>query len=193
MATKTDRFLLVSVGLGMTCADVGPTVTGITFNGVPLTKITSIVGVPCGAGTTLSEHWGLVAPAVGAHDVVVTLSALLPSGGTIHSAAMQFAGVHQTTPVRAFASASGEGTRSMVTVDSLCGDVVVNTVGQGAGVSMAEEPGQIERFKNNVANSNTLNNSAGSTQLSDALSIVTCWDFTGSDEWQTISSSLRPS
>jgi outer membrane protein assembly factor BamB len=189
----TDRALIVSVQLGSGCAGAAvPTVTGVTYAGVAMTQITSILGTPCGPGTTRSEQWRLVAPATGTNSVVVTLSGAAPA--TIHSGAMLFTGVHQTTPVRAFASASGgpasgNGGSSTVTVTSAVGDMIVNTVGQGTSITAA---GQTQRFLNNVNSSNTLNNSGGST-APGAASVVMTWTFGASDEWQTISASLQPS
>ncbi len=191
----TDRVLIVSVGLGIN--DCGgttvPTVSGVTYFGVALTRITSIVGTPCGANTTRSEQWRLIDPATGTNNVVVTLSAATVSGQTIHSGAMAFSGVDQTTPVRAFAAASGTGTSSTVTVTSAVGDMVVNTVGQG-NIITAPGGGQTQRFLNNVSNSTTINNSAGSTAPGAASSVAMTWTFgsTPVDEWQTISSSLQP-
>jgi len=185
--TGSSRFLLVSVQLGTSCSLGSPDITSVTYDGVALTQITSIVGTPCGPSTTRSDQWELVAPATGTHDIVVELSA---NAQTVHSGAMAFTGIDQLAPVRGSASASGAGTSSSVTVASAVGDVVVNTVGQGNSVS-APGPGQTPQFLRNVDSSNTLNNSAGST-APGAESVSMTWTFGSSDEWQTISSSLRP-
>jgi len=189
----TDRALIVSVQLGSDCAGTAvPTVSGVTYATVALTRITSILGTPCAPGTTRSEQWQLVAPATGTNNVVVTLSGATQS--SIHSGALLFTGVHQTTPVRAFNSASGgpasgNGASSTVNVTSAAGDMVVNTVGQGCGITSA---GQTQRFLNNVNCGTTLNNSGGST-APGAASVTMTWTFTSADEWQTISSALQPS
>lgn len=184
----TDRALIVSVQLGSNCATAVPTVSGVTYAGVALTRIRTIAGTPCGLATTRSEQWRRIAPATGTNNIVVTLSAA--TGFTIHSGAMAFTGVAQTTPVRASAAARGTGTSSTVTVTSAVDDMVVNTVGHGCGITAA---GQTQRFLNNVSCGNTLDNSAGSTAAGAAPSVAMTWTFGVSDEWQTISSSLRPS
>ena len=69
----TNRFLIVSVQLGSNCAGTAPTVSGVTYAAVALTRITSIVGTPCGATNTRSEQWRLIAPATGANNIVITL------------------------------------------------------------------------------------------------------------------------
>ncbi len=182
-----NRLLIVSAQIGSNCASSTPTVTGVTYAGVALTRITSIVGTPCGPAATRSEQWRLIAPATGTNDVVVTLSAIPDS---LHSGAMAFAGVDQAAPVRAFASASGTGLSSFVSVTSAIGDLVVNTVGQGGSVT-APGGGQTQRFLFNWSSSTTLDNSAGST-APGAASVAMTWTFGSSDEWQTMSSSLRP-
>ena len=184
----THRFLLVSVQVGSNCpSDVVPNTISVTYNGVALTKITALVGTPCGALSTRSEQWQLVAPATGMHDIVVTLAA---DAKSVHSGAIAFTGIDQLSPVRGTATASGVGTSSSVMVASAVGDLVVNTVGQGNSIT-APGAGQTQQFLHNVDTSNTLNNSAGSTAPGAALVTMT-WTFGASDQWQTISSSLRP-
>ena len=182
------RFLLVSVQLGSNCTAAVPAVTGVTYSGLALTRITTIVGTPCGMTTTRSDQWQLVAPPEGAHDVVVTLAG---NASTVHSGALAFTGIDQTTPVRASAIARGDGTQSSVGVASQPGDLVVNTVGQGDGIG-APGAGQTERFKRNASGDNTLDNSAASTAAAAGTTTTMTWAFTVTDEWQTISSALTP-
>ncbi len=182
-----NRFLIVSAQLGSNCAGSSPTVASITYAGVALTPITSVVGTPCGPATR-SEQWQLVAPATGSNNVDVTLSAAAPS---LHSGVMAFTGVDQTTPVRAFASASGSTAAASVTVASAANDIVVNTVGEGRLIT-GPGAGQTQRFLKNGSNGTTLDNSAGST-APGAASVTMTWTFGGgADEWQSISSSVRP-
>jgi hypothetical protein len=182
------RFLLVSVQLGSNCTADVPNVVAVTYGGVALTRITAILGTPCGMTTTRSEQWQLVAPPTGAHDVAVTLAT---AGLTIHSGALAFTGIDPMTPVRATAIARGNGAQSAVTVTSQPGDLVVNTVGQGAGID-ATGAGQTERFKRNASGSDTLDNSAASTAVADGSTTTMTWTFKIADEWQSISSALQP-
>lgn len=182
------RFLLVSVQLGSNCTAAVPAVAGVTYSGLALTRITTIVGTPCGMTTTRSDQWQLVAPPDGVHDVVVTLAG---DADTIHSGALAFTGIDQATPVRAAAIARGDGTQSSVDVASQPGDLVVNTIGQGGGI-VAPGAGQTERFKRNAGGGNTLDNSAASTATAAGTTTTMTWTFTVNDEWQTISSALQP-
>lgn len=84
------------------------TVSGVTYNGVALTKLASQVG---GVESQVqdTEIWYLVAPATGAHDVVVTWS-----GATTFSAAGSFSytGVNQTTPFKSSATKANNASTS---------------------------------------------------------------------------------
>lgn len=183
----SERFLIVSVQLGTNCFSSAPNVVSVRYNGVALAQLATISGTPCGLGGTRSDQWQLVDPATGTHDVVVTLS---NEADTVHCGALAFTGVNQTTPVRATAKASGAGDSSSVTVASAVDDLVVNTVGQGNSIE-APGVGQTERFLHNVNSFNTLNNSAASTAPGASMVTMT-WTFGMDDEFQTISSSLRP-
>lgn len=184
----TGRFLLVSVQLGSNCTAAVPEVLAVKYGGVALSRITSIVGTPCGMTTTRSEQWQLVAPPTGMATVEIVLAS---AGNTIHSGALAFTGIDQMTPVRATAIGRGDGMQSSVAVASEPGDLVVNTVGQGAGIN-APGTGQTQRFKRNTSGDNTLDNSAASTAPATGPSTAMSWTFTEVDEWQSISTSLQP-
>jgi hypothetical protein len=78
------------------------TVSGITYNGVPLTQKGYWPVQP------RVEIWYLVAPPTGAHDVVITFSANLKQGAK--AGVMTFTGANQSTPLGTFAHASGTTT-----------------------------------------------------------------------------------
>ncbi len=80
----------------------------------------------------------------------------------------------------------------MVVVPSATGDLVVNTVGQGTGIMVPSGDATL-RYVNNVSDGLTLHNSAGSTVPGYEPGVTSMWTFRGDDEWQTISTSLRPS
>jgi len=183
-----DRALIVSVQLGSSCVPATPEITSVAYAGRTLAPIASIVGTPCGTDATRSEQWLLVAPPVGTADVVVTLSMTAQS---VHSAALTFTGVDQADPVRDVGTASGAATLSTVAVTSATGDLVVNTVGQGNSIVGPGAEATL-RFLTNVDDSNTLNNTAGSTIPGGEPAISTTWSFGANDEWQTISTSLVP-
>lgn len=180
------RFLIVAVQLGAGCNDMIPSVVSVLYDSVALAQLATISGTPCGAGSR-SDQWHLVAPATGTHNVVVALSG---NADSVHVGALAFAGVNQVTPVRGTATASGAGESSSVVIASSVDDLVVNTVGDGNSVS-GPGTGQTQRYLRNVDSSNTLNNSAAST-APGASSVAMAWKFGANDEFQTISTSLRP-
>ena len=184
----TNLVLVTSVQVASDCNTGTVTVSGVTYNGVALTRIAQILGTPCNANETRSEQWLLAAPSTGNHNVVVTL------GGTsvsVLSTSLVFSNVNQSTPVRASMTAAGSGMASTVTVTSAMGDIVVNTVGHGGGV-VAPGMNQTQRVLDNVDTSNSLNNQAASTAPGNSPTTTMTWTFATMDEWQTISSSLQP-
>lgn len=93
--TGTDRYLTVEVQI----VGSSVSVSGITYNGVAMSLIRRVVN------TNAVELWGLVNPASGAHNVVVTLS----GAATNARGAVSFTNVDQTTPVDSSVSATGTG------------------------------------------------------------------------------------
>jgi hypothetical protein len=184
----TNRFLLISLELTGTCDTPTATVTSVSYAGVTATQLAAIVGTPCGPTNTRSEQWGLVAPTVGAANVVVTLSAPMPS---VRSAALLFTGVRQAAPVRGTpVTASGASASSTIDVPSAAYDLVVDTIGQGCTITGPTTGTQL-LLDNGTCNF-TLDNAAASSAPGAAGTVTMAWAFTGTDEWQTIGSSLQP-
>ena len=183
-----QRYLLVSVQIGANCGD-NPTAatTSVTYAGIALTRIAQVTGTPaCDVAATRSEQWGLVAPP-SSGTVAITLAGPVK---TIHSGALAFAGVDPANPVRGSVALAGAGTTSSLAIASALDELVVNTVGQGTGIS-APGAAQTAAFIQNATTHNTLDNSAASTAPGAAVVTMT-WTFGGIDEWQSISTSLRP-
>lgn len=183
----SGRVLVVMVQLGSKCDPPTPNVSGVTYAGMPLAQIASILGTPCGLQATRSEQWLLVDPPVGTADVIVTLDGEALS---VHSGALSFIDVDTTDPVRAVATGTNTGSTSTVTVTSATGDLVLCTVGHGSGIT---GPGgdAMPSFVNNVDISNTLNNAGASTMPGDEPIATSTWTFQTIDEWQSIATSLR--
>jgi hypothetical protein len=109
--TGANGFLAVDVSL----LSAGQSVLGVTYNGVSLAFI--------GARSTVTalgrvECWGLVNPATGANNIVVTLSAAIASAST----AVSYTGVNVDPPTEAFNSAqatNGGAADATVTVTTI--------------------------------------------------------------------------
>lgn len=94
-------------------------ITGITWNGVALTKKVENSG---GNFQTMgAEIWYLVAPDTGTHDLVVTWAS---TGGAVHIAAVSFTGVDQAEP-EASASVGDHGGSPSLTIDTVADDSMI--------------------------------------------------------------------
>jgi hypothetical protein len=185
----TNLYLIVVVSIPSDCQPMSVTaqIKAITYDGVALAPIKALLGTDCTPGSTRMEQWGVVAPHLGQHEVVVQLDQTAQY--TVHSGALVFKNVNQTTPVRATAALGGTGMLSALDVASVPNDLVVNTVGHGGGIASTS---QTIRYVQNVNSSNSLNNSAASTSTATAATTTMSWTFVDKDEWQTMSTTLRP-
>jgi len=182
-----DRLLLVSAQTGNTCSQLAPaTIDSITYGGMALAPVETILGVQNCATDTRTEVWALVAPPTGTAMVVVTLSAAEP---TLHSIAVAFEGVDPTTPVGDRESASGAADAASVTVASSPYELVVSFVGQGSGINRPTTGTPI--VIDNVSSGSSLDNSGAST-VPGAASVAASWVFGSSDNFQEVALSLRP-
>lgn len=92
--TLTNGVLVV----GFSHYDLNRSATGVTYNGVALTKYIRYNNAVNGV---LLEIWYLAAPASGANNVIITMDAALGVGQSIISSALTFSGMDQTTVIHA--------------------------------------------------------------------------------------------
>lgn len=179
--TGTERCLVVGVAM---LSVAGSSVSGITYNGVALTRIGFVASV---SGAIRSELWRLIAPATGAHSIAVTLSASLDSA----ACASSFTGVNQTTPTEAAntASATNVGAAdATVDVTTLTdNDLVIDMVAT-SDTAITVGSGQTQR--GNVTG--TLGSGAMSTEAKASHGAVTMsWTAVGAlATWSTVSCGL---
>lgn len=185
--TGTTGVLMVSV---MELGDgVAPSVvTGITYNGVALTKVNSAV-----QGTVQAELWYLKAPATGAHTIAVTFGGT--NNGWQHGVAGSYTGVDQTTPIEANNTGTGGTTSVSSSVTTLTnGAWVVDAFGK-YDTAGTPSPGasQTQRARASggssgwgvwVGQSSQSQATAGSTTNS--------WSWTGSKDSALVVASLKP-
>lgn len=124
-----DRLCLVQIS-----TEQVRTVTGVTYNGFPLTQKI----VKTDAGNNLrSEIWSLVNPPTGLHSVVVSLSgaAYISAGGEILS------GVDQAIPTGATQSANGSSTTPLLSITPTYGQsIIVDGLGTASGATITYSP-----------------------------------------------------
>lgn len=131
--TGSDRYLTVKIGM----LSLAQTVSGITYNSVPMTFLGAQNSV---SGAARIELWGLVAPSTGSNSIAVTITGAINSGGV----AASYTGVHQTSPTEGFNSAqatnvgAADATVNVTTVadndwvvDAVVTDDTTITVGAG--------------------------------------------------------------
>ena len=175
--TGSDRLLLVTVMLEVNSRSV----SGITYNGVALTKLGDVTFSP--GPDMRGEIWYLVAPATGANNVVISIAGGTATfSGGIHS----FTGVDQTTPTGAFASNSGTSTAPSLGIASTSGDLVVDALQEGWG-SVTVGGGQTLEYDNT---SLTFYFTHGSTEPG-APSVTMSWTIVGSAAWQLIGCNVK--
>jgi hypothetical protein len=159
-------------------------VTGITYNGVALTKIDSQTS---GSGKCRSELWYLVAPATGAHSIVVSLADVTDA---IVGGATSWTGVDQSTPLGTAAKATGTTSPITVDVTSAVGEYVVDsacaykataitlTVGAGQTSDWNETP-----YVGSVG--------AGSYEAG-AATVTMSWTISAAADWATVAVPIKP-
>jgi hypothetical protein len=159
-------------------------VTSITYNGAFL----NLVGAQdTSDGFARVEIWALVAPDTGSHTVLVTLNGA-PNGATV--SVMTFTGVNQTTPLGAFASATGDSASGSADVTSGANELVfdVLVVESSSDRDLLPGAGQTERWDLFQA---PKANGGGSTEPG-APSVSMSWSWSGADKWAIGGVSIRP-
>lgn len=165
------------------------TVSGITYNGVALTFVTSehpsnVIGV---------EIWRLLAPATGSNTIEITMSS---SVAIIEGFGVSYTGVHQTTPTGTDASANGNSSAPSVTVSSAGGELVVDVVGikaADATETLTAGASQSSRGEEGSYDGVSLYAYGGVSEEAGAASVTMSWDATpASDVWAIAGVPLKP-
>lgn len=137
--TGDDRYLEVSFVYRILASEV---VTGMTYNGVSMTLLASL---PDGDGGSRLVVFGLIAPATGINDIVISLDGATEDEQT--ATAITYTGVHQTTSIGTVVSDSNteaSNTDPSITVSTASGELVVDATGQRANQTYTVGADQIE-------------------------------------------------
>lgn len=121
--TCTGSELLLIVGVAVISGSASD-VTSVTYNGVAMTAIPSWNQVS-GGGSCRSKGYYLIAPATGAHNVVITVS---PAVNIIAAGATSFTGADQTTPLGTANTATADNATATVDIASATGEIVIDCV-----------------------------------------------------------------
>ena len=183
--TGPNRLLLVAVGVGATQATdtpAGGPVTGVTFGGVAMTRVTSVTNSPA-----RSYIYSLINPPSGATNVVVSAG----SASSMSVGATTFTNVNQTTPLGAAATNSAAtGTTASVTVSSASGELVFSTADWDVGlVAQVVSPGagQTQLWATN----GNYTGAAASTKPG-AASVTNTYTASNSQQWTIAAVPIKP-
>lgn len=136
--TGSDRLLVVgTVGNGGT-----DSITGVTYNGVAMTKSTNIQG---GGGSRYATLWYLVAPATGSNSVVIS-----GASGVIAGVAASYTGVNQSSPVDNTGTQSATTGNNQVSITPVANNcwMVAWTFSASGGTTVSAGAGSTLRARN---------------------------------------------
>jgi uncharacterized repeat protein (TIGR01451 family) len=177
----SDRILIVGVSIFRNSSQ---SVSSVTYAGTGLTY----VGSSTYANEVRTEIWRLMAPATGANNIVVTLS----SSAAFVAGASSFTGVHQTTPLGSFFSATNDSGNPSVNVTGVnTGEVVIDTLGVRDITTATVGAGQTQRWNRQTTGDKVVG--AGSTEPRGGSSTVTMsWSLSDQRKWAIGAVALKP-
>lgn len=179
VGTLTNGVLYVGVDFWTNGAVV--TVSGVTFNGVALTRVVQSARSP---NDDRAEVWRLVNPAAGAHNVVVTFAGG-STDGECGSLSFQF--VDQTTPERATNSAVSATTNSTTATLSLAGaqagDCAIDSCAWDLATTTATMVAHSPRTQRYNDSGFSGEGGAGSSMLGPANPQTLDWTFAAGRAW----------
>jgi hypothetical protein len=182
-----DRLMLVGISF---VNDETETVSSVTYNGLALTSVDSVAS----SDDARVEIWRLIAPPSGSYNVVITFSAPLSRAAV--AGVMTFTGVHQTTPLGTFASASLQCTAPCadpsVNVTSAVNELVFDTVACETCTSFTVGAGQTQGWNLDPLDGSRRSPGAGSTKPG-AATVTMSWTVGTDDHWAIGGVSIKPS
>ena len=179
-----NRILIVGVSFE-TSGGVLPTVNTITYDGVGLTKIDSVIYK---ADYNSVELWYLIAPNVGTANVVITLTGALAWASGLLGGAITINGAKQQAP-EVNAKANGNSSTATVNITTQTNNAwVIDTVAtDSSGNDMAAGAGQTERYEQ----SNNCRGNGSTEPVAVAGQIAMSWTLDSSDTWGIIAASFE--
>ena len=185
--TCTGSNLVLIVGTSVESDSSGhtaQTISGITYNGVALSHVRSDYITDNG-----TELWYLIAPATGAHNIVVTPTAVVDG---LFGAGLSFTGVDQTNPIDNNDGTTTTGTSISQALTTVAADaMIVNIMHHyNSSAVLTPDADQTQRFNTPTTGDN---DQAGGTRLvTAATSYTTSWTTDISDGMTLSVLSLKP-
>ncbi|MEE8599926.1 hypothetical protein, partial [Euzebya tangerina] len=177
-----DRLMLVGISINN---DDLETVSSITYNGTPLSKLATETNVD----DARVEIWQLVAPAAGTHDVIIAFSGDLLLSAV--AGAITFTGADQT-PIASADSAFADSPTSSVTVSSAVGELVFAMMsGETTGTpTLQNSPPAVEQW-NLVETSAPPDEYGAAATDTGQVSVTVSWTH-ADDHWAAAGASIAP-
>jgi uncharacterized repeat protein (TIGR01451 family) len=173
--TGTNTFMLVGV------STKDKSVSSITYNGVPLTLVGFDTSVDNKARI---EIWGLVAPAGGANNLAISMSAKAKMAVGVAT----FTGVDQVNPLGTLVTADGKSNTASIVVSSAPGELVFDAVTFENDKTLTVGPGQTQLWNEKRGEIR----GGGSTEPG-AASVTMSWTYQESNrEWVIGAVPIKP-
>ena len=184
-----NRVLIVGVSINIT-NNAATAVSGVTYNGTAMT----LVGAHNDTGNTRRvEMWYQLAPANGAHNVVVSVN--IPTAVTVGvvAGATTFTGVDQSVPLGTFVSADGAtGGNSQLDVPSVVNGMVLDTLATGGNRTVTVPPPQVSQWNANSAGTANPGVRGVGSSRTGAPSVPISETFSGTSNWSLGAVSINP-
>jgi uncharacterized repeat protein (TIGR01451 family) len=191
--TGLNRLLVVGVSMDTT-NNTALVVSGITYGG---TALTSWGKLSDGTKAERVEMWYLIAPLIGANNVVVSFTGVTGTAAGVVAGATTFTGADQTAPLRPFVSASDSGTtasQSTLNVPSGVNEIVMDVLSINGNRTAAVGTTQNQEWAANSGGTTSNTDAYGvSSTRSGAPSVPLSETFSGISLWSMAAVSIRPS
>ena len=163
-----------------------PTISAVTWNGLPLTLVATATNASCGHECK-SALYVLANPPAATADTSVTFAGVFPSAivGSI-----SFSGVDPMVPTGTPTTATGTGTPASATVASASGEIVLDCLSSTAfGGVPSVVSGQTVNWADFDTGGFTHN---ASSYVGGVPSTVSAWSITGAAPWAMVAVPLKP-
>lgn len=180
--TGTDLVLLVGVQTRSTTIYA---VTGITYNGVALTKIDH----QDGANNVRSELWYLIAPATGANTVEVTFENT-PTRAS--AGAISLTGADQTAPIEASNKATGDTSNPTAAVVTVTDNAWAVASVMNRDASALTAGAGTERYDVSAGTSHRGWGATSGPKTPAGSVTITADNPTGPDDWAMVIAAVKP-
>ena len=192
-AATANRLLVVGVSMNIANSP-GSAVSGVTYNGTPLT----LIGAHNDAGgTRRAEQWYLLNPASGT-NLPVVVSVNVPTAGVkvgVVAGATTLTGVDQTTPLGSFVSADGAGASyGQLNPFSVINGMIIDTMAVGGNVTATPYGPQVQQWNaTTVSGTDPPAVTGFGSSRSGAPSVPLAGTFSANSNWSYAAIPINPS